>query len=60
MRQRDEDQRENRGYRTRTPIRDRGRRVVERSPERKGPTMTRITKVRKQLSQKEKTKIRKS
>ena len=51
MRQRDEDQRENRGYRTRTPIRDRGRRVVERSPERRISRDSRDRQERRQVEE---------
>ena len=51
MRQRDEDQRENRGFRTRSPIRDRGRRVIERSPERRTSRESRDRQERKQVEE---------
>ena len=51
MRKRDEDQRENRGFRTRTPIRDRGRRVIERSPERRISRESRDRQERRQVEE---------
>ena len=51
MRQRDEDQRENRGFRTRSPIRDRGRKVIERSPERRTSRESRDRQERRQVEE---------
>ena len=51
MRQREEDQRENRGFRTRSPIRDRGRRFIERSPERRTSRESRDRQERKQVEE---------
>ena len=51
MRQSDEDQRDNRGFRPRSPNRDRGRRFIERSPERRTSRESRDRQERKQVEE---------